>query len=172
MRKMWVVLLATGLYGMAGWARSHLAPVRRADWPRMQQPAAEPFVWGPLAVPGPLHERLAGAGYHKPMPIQCEAMPLIAQGENVILHAATGSGKTVAFLAPLLANLDHSQGLQAIIVSPSQELAVQIASEARLLHDENAVLLALSAAWPPARCRCCADCSRSSLALGWTRRAR
>ena len=90
--------------------------------------------WGPISVPQQLLEKLQGAGYHKPMPIQREAMQLIADGDNVILHAATGSGKTVAFMAPLLAGLDQEAGLQLVVVTPSQELAVQIATEARLLH--------------------------------------
>lgn len=110
----------------------------------MQLAAERTATWGPITVPEPLLEKLQGAGYYRPMPIQCEAMQLIADGDNVILHAATGSGKTVAFLAPLLASLDQEAGLQLVVVTPSQELAVQIATEARLLHREGAVLLALS----------------------------
>ena len=72
-------------------------------------------------------------------------MELIADGANVVLHAATGSGKTLAFLVPLLARLTEGAGLQAVVVAPSQELAVQLAAEAQRLHAEPAsVLLALS----------------------------
>ena len=72
-------------------------------------------------------------------------MELIADGANVVLHAATGSGKTLAFLVPLLARLTEGAGLQALVVAPSQELAVQLAAEAQRLHAEPAsVLLALS----------------------------
>ena len=129
----------------SGWAptaptrSTRVLPRARAGRACMQHAA-----WGPISVPQQLLEKLQGAGYHKPMPIQREAMQLIADGDNVILHAATGSGKTVAFLAPLLAGLDQEAGLQLVVVTPSQELAVQIATEARLLHREGAVLLALS----------------------------
>lgn len=85
------------------------------------------------------------------MPIQSEAMPLIAAGENVVIHAATGSGKTLAYLVPLLAAMPDT-GVSVLVVSPSQELAVQLATEARqLLPEEGAVLLALSVAEPLAR---------------------
>jgi hypothetical protein len=130
----------------SGWAPT--APLTRLSTRRpsvcMQLAAERTVAWGPITVPEPLLEKLQGAGYYRPMPIQCEAMQLIADGDNVILHAATGSGKTVAFLAPLLASLDQEAGLQLVVVTPSQELAVQIATEARLLHREGAVLLALS----------------------------
>ena len=121
-----------------------LSPTRLSNPVCMQLAAERTATWGPITVPEPLLEKLQGAGYYRPMPIQCEAMQLIADGDNVILHAATGSGKTVAFLAPLLASLDQEAGLQLVVVTPSQELAVQIATEARLLHREGAVLLALS----------------------------
>ena len=125
---------------VSGWT----APPHARMRPLCMQLAAEQHAWGPITVPEPLFERLRSAGYYRPMPIQAEAMALIAEGTNVILHAATGSGKTVAFLAPLLASLDHEAGLQVVVVCPSQELAVQIATEARLLHREDAGLLALS----------------------------
>ena len=58
--------------------------------------------FGPLQCGPALAERLAAQGFTEPMPIQRAAMPLIAAGENVVLHAATGSGKTLAFLVPLI----------------------------------------------------------------------
>ena len=86
------------------------------------------------------------------MPIQSAAMPRIAAGENIVLHSATGSGKTLAFLVPLLASIKPEDGLRVVVAAPSQELAVQIATEAeRLLSAEedapsphSRVLLAIS----------------------------
>jgi len=107
--------------------------------------AEDAISWGPLAVPHELHAALQDAGYSRPLPIQLNAMLMIAKGENVVLHAETGSGKTLAYLTPLLAALDGGAGLQVVVVCPSQELAVQIANEAKkLLPRDDAVLLALS----------------------------
>jgi len=104
--------------------------------------------FGPVAVSEDLAGHLAEAGYVHPMAIQRAAMPLIAEGKSVVLHAATGSGKTLAFLVPLLARLGAPGAHRALVVTPSQELAVQIAAEAsRLLEGEarsSRVLLAIS----------------------------
>ena len=109
-------------------------------------------LFGSVEVPAELSSRLLKCGFHKPMPIQSAAMPRIAAGENIVLHSATGSGKTLAFLVPLLASIKPEDGLRVVVAAPSQELAVQIATEAeRLLSAEDdapsphsRVLLAIS----------------------------
>ena len=109
-------------------------------------------LFGDVEVPAELSSRLLKCGFHKPMPIQSAAMPRIAAGENIVLHSATGSGKTLAFLVPLLASIKPEDGLRVVVAAPSQELAVQIATEAeRLLSAEDdapsphsRVLLAIS----------------------------
>ncbi len=109
----------------------------------------KPF--GPLALPVHLHQRLQNAGYHRPMPIQCEAMQQIASGNSTVIHSATGSGKTLAFLVPLLATMpargtaaDGVHDVDICLVSPSQELAVQLAAEAQQLLEPGDVQLAIS----------------------------
>ncbi|GAV30019.1 RNA helicase [Pichia membranifaciens] len=67
-------------------------------------------------------------GYRQPTPIQRKTIPLIMQNRDVVGMARTGSGKTAAFLLPLIERLKtHSAkiGIRAIILSPSRELAVQ-----------------------------------------------
>jgi ATP-dependent RNA helicase DDX54/DBP10 len=67
-------------------------------------------------------------GYRQPTPIQRKTIPLIIQNRDVVGMARTGSGKTAAFLLPLIEKLKtHSAkiGIRAIILSPSRELAVQ-----------------------------------------------
>ncbi|KAI9142953.1 P-loop containing nucleoside triphosphate hydrolase protein [Paraphysoderma sedebokerense] len=67
-------------------------------------------------------------GYKVPTPIQRKSIPLILQGKDVVGMARTGSGKTAAFLIPLVEKLKgHSAqvGTRAIILSPSRELALQ-----------------------------------------------
>jgi len=64
------------------------------------------------------------------MPIQEKSIPVILDGKNIIGEAATGTGKTGAFLIPMLNNIDFNSGkIESIIVTPTRELALQIASE-------------------------------------------
>ncbi|XP_054158117.1 ATP-dependent RNA helicase DDX54-like [Oppia nitens] len=67
-------------------------------------------------------------GYRIPTPIQRKAIPLIMSGKDVVAMARTGSGKTAAFLLPVLDKLkSHSAitGVRALIISPTRELAIQ-----------------------------------------------
>ncbi|TPX42793.1 hypothetical protein SeLEV6574_g05413 [Synchytrium endobioticum] len=67
-------------------------------------------------------------GYKVPTPIQRKAIPIIMHGRDVVAMARTGSGKTAAFLIPMLERLkQHSArvGARALILSPSRELAAQ-----------------------------------------------
>ncbi len=66
-------------------------------------------------------------GYTEPTPIQKQAIPLVLDGKNVIATAETGTGKTAAFLLPILQNLGIKQkkGTTVLILSPTRELANQ-----------------------------------------------
>lgn len=68
------------------------------------------------------------AGYKEPSPIQKKAIPLILAGHDVLGIAQTGTGKTAAFVLPLLMKLKYAQGenLRALILAPTRELAIQI----------------------------------------------
>ncbi|MHC1591604.1 MAG: DEAD/DEAH box helicase [Candidatus Helarchaeales archaeon] len=66
----------------------------------------------------------------KPTPIQERTIPYIMQGFDVLGQAVTGSGKTLAFGLPILNNInDKIRKTQAVIISPTRELAIQIATE-------------------------------------------
>src|SRR5882762_3526188 len=69
-----------------------------------------------------------GLGYEAPTPIQKEAIPAILTGRDVIGTAQTGSGKTAAFLLPILQRLlKQAPGhTRALVLSPTRELAAQI----------------------------------------------
>ncbi len=69
------------------------------------------------------------AGYTTPTPIQQKAIPLILQGHDVLGIAQTGTGKTAAYLLPLLMQLKHATGTypRALILATSKELVIQIA---------------------------------------------
>ena len=68
------------------------------------------------------------AGYHKPTPIQTSAIPLALAGHDLIGTAQTGTGKTAAFVLPILHKLLKSPGkrTRALIITPTRELADQI----------------------------------------------
>lgn len=73
-------------------------------------------------------------GFEEMTPIQAQAIPVVMEGRDVIGQAQTGTGKTAAFGIPLLQNVDPSQKkTQALILSPTRELAIQVAEELRNL---------------------------------------
>ncbi|MBC7905074.1 MAG: DEAD/DEAH box helicase [Gemmatimonadaceae bacterium] len=80
------------------------------------------------------HEKLAegleSSGYEEPTPVQQQVIPLILQGKDIIASAQTGTGKTAAFLLPLLHKLlteEHDvHHINALIIVPTRELAIQI----------------------------------------------
>jgi ATP-dependent RNA helicase RhlE len=72
-------------------------------------------------------------GYTEPTPIQKQAIPIILAGGDVIGTAETGTGKTAAFLLPILQNLKESKrrGTTVLVLAPTRELANQIDAECR-----------------------------------------
>jgi len=62
-------------------------------------------------------------------PIQAAAIPVLLSGQDVIGQAHTGTGKTAAFSIPILQNIVLKGGIQALILAPTRELAVQISGE-------------------------------------------
>jgi ATP-dependent RNA helicase RhlE len=71
---------------------------------------------------------VAEAGYTEPTPIQQQAIPLIGAGHDVLGIAQTGTGKTAAYLLPLLMKVKYAQGQypRALILAPTRELVLQI----------------------------------------------
>ncbi|HYE74539.1 MAG TPA: DEAD/DEAH box helicase, partial [Blastocatellia bacterium] len=90
-----------------------------------------------------LHPALAkqceSLGYSEPTPIQGRAVPVILGGADLIGCAETGTGKTAAFLLPLIQKIASSKGVgvRALILSPTRELASQIESNLRALDPKN-----------------------------------
>lgn len=68
-------------------------------------------------------------GFQHPTPIQTEAIPPGLAGEDIMGQAKTGTGKTAAFGIPVLSGISPRQGLQALVMCPTRELAVQVAEE-------------------------------------------
>ena len=76
-----------------------------------------------------LKTNIAAKGYLNPMPIQDQAIPYLLDEKDVIATANTGTGKTAAFLIPLIENILSKKSHHALIIAPTRELAAQI-------HDE------------------------------------
>lgn len=76
----------------------------------------------------------------KPTAIQSQTIPHLLAGKDVIAQAQTGTGKTFAFMLPIMENIDVKKSdIQALIVAPTRELAIQITNEAKKLSEENGV---------------------------------
>jgi Rad3-related DNA helicase len=78
-------------------------------------------------------EHLKKTGYTEPTAIQQAVLPLLLRGRDVLVRAPTGTGKTLAYLAPLIQQLgtweprvSRSDGCRAIVITPTRELTVQV----------------------------------------------
>lgn len=79
-------------------------------------------------------EALKVQGITVPTPVQQESVPLLMDGRDVIAEAHTGTGKTLAFLLPILQKIDKDKRYpQALVIAPTRELALQITEEAKRL---------------------------------------
>jgi ATP-dependent RNA helicase RhlE len=79
----------------------------------------------PLGLEPRLLAGVRNLGYTEPSPIQREAIPHILAGRDVVGVAQTGTGKTAAFVLPMLQRTP-TRGVRALIVTPTRELALQI----------------------------------------------
>ncbi|MFD3449984.1 DEAD/DEAH box helicase [Microbacteriaceae bacterium 4G12] len=83
-----------------------------------------------LGISKALHDTLRETGIAEPTPIQEKAIPTVLDGKDMIGQAKTGTGKTLAFILPILEKIDpQSHHVQALIVAPTRELALQITNE-------------------------------------------
>src|SRR5215216_7444084 len=99
-------------------------PVRSA--PTILKEARVPFT--SLKLHPDLLKGIKELGFARPTPIQAEAVPAALAGKDVLASAMTGSGKTAAFLLPILHRLiDRPRGTtRALVLTPTRELAAQI----------------------------------------------
>ena len=90
-----------------------------------------------LGLAKPVQKAIASLGYEKPSPIQAEMIPILLEGNDAIGIAQTGTGKTAAFLLPLLTFLSRLNSrpqkgkCDVLILTPTRELASQILDNAR-----------------------------------------
>lgn len=82
----------------------------------------------------PLRQAVARAGWSELMPVQARAIPCMLGGRDVMVQSRTGSGKTGAFLLPILDRVDPKRATtQALVLAPTRELARQVGRDAGVL---------------------------------------
>ncbi|ERS98406.1 ATP-dependent RNA helicase DDX23/PRP28 [Sporothrix schenckii 1099-18] len=137
------------LHKMKHWSEKSLSEMRERDWRIFKEDFSistkggsipDPMrKWRESALPSRLLDVVESVGYHEPSPIQRAAIPIALQGRDLIGIAVTGSGKTAAFLLPLLVyiqklppldDFSKNDGPYALILAPTRELAQQIETEA------------------------------------------
>ena len=84
-----------------------------------------------LGLESRLLKGVEAMGYTSPTPIQHEAIPHALSGKDVVGCAQTGTGKTAAFILPILQSMSPEKGIKALVVTPTRELALQIEEVAR-----------------------------------------
>lgn len=90
-----------------------------------------------LGVSSNLNQVLRSFGILEPTPIQEKTIPLLLEGKDMVAQAKTGTGKTFAFILPILEKVNaESPYIQALIVSPTRELALQITTELKKLAEK------------------------------------
>lgn len=84
-----------------------------------------------FAISDQLKQNIAKKGYIKPTPIQDQTIPHILEGKDVLGIANTGTGKTAAFIVPLINKIQKNPNERVLIMVPTRELALQIHDEIR-----------------------------------------
>ncbi len=89
-------------------------------------------------------QRLSAAGITSPTAVQQKIMPLVTEGKNLMFQSETGTGKTFAYLLPILQRLcdnpKSSNPVRVLVASPTYELASQIKAQVRLVSDVKCAL--------------------------------
>jgi len=76
-----------------------------------------------------LNQAIDAAGFKEPSPVQADAIPLILEGHDLIGQAQTGTGKTAAFGLPVIQQMTGNKGVEALVIVPTRELAMQVSDE-------------------------------------------
>ena len=76
-----------------------------------------------------LQKSIDEAGFREPSPIQADAIPVVLQGKDIVGQAQTGTGKTAAFGLPMINMMKGNSGVEAVVIVPTRELAMQVSDE-------------------------------------------
>jgi ATP-dependent RNA helicase RhlE len=108
-----------------------------------------PLTFADLGLAAPLLKALASEGYETPTPIQAQAIPSVLMAKDLLGIAQTGTGKTAAFALPILHRLQADKrprplkGARVLVLSPTRELATQIADSFRTYGKHMGVQVAV-----------------------------
>ncbi|HEY5691836.1 MAG TPA: DEAD/DEAH box helicase [Cyclobacteriaceae bacterium] len=99
------------------------------------KPTGRTSAWQDFKLNRQLLNAIEDSGYNKPTEIQVKCIPLILGGQQVIGIAQTGTGKTAAYLLPILMRIKYAEnvGPRVLILAPTKELVVQVSSNAKTL---------------------------------------
>ncbi len=102
------------------------------------------LAWESFKLNKQLRRAIEEAGYQSPTEIQKKCIPLILGGQQLIGIAQTGTGKTAAYLLPILMKIKYAQDLgpRALILAPTKELVVQISKNAKSLASNTDIRIA------------------------------
>jgi ATP-dependent RNA helicase RhlE len=102
-------------------------------------------IFSELPISNYIKDRLSGARFNTPTPVQAAAIPHALEGKDVLATAQTGTGKTLAFLIPVLEKLlkRSSTGISALVLVPTRELAMQVVDQYNALRGKQLAPAAL-----------------------------
>ena len=108
--------------------------------PRLRQQESKMQIFSELPISPYVKERLSAARFTTPTPVQAAAIPHALEGKDVLATAQTGTGKTLAFLIPVLERLLRrtSPGIAALVLVPTRELAMQVVDQYNALRGKPA----------------------------------
>jgi ATP-dependent RNA helicase RhlE len=92
-----------------------------------------------LGLSAPILASIRRLGFVHPTPIQAKVIPVALSGRDLVGLAETGSGKTAAFCLPLAERLTHGQGISALILSPTREIALQTQAFLEIFGEEHKI---------------------------------
>lgn len=116
--------------GSVGFGFDSSVFIKKANPVDETQTAYEPHnSFADFPISAPLKENIRFKGYEKPTPIQDQSIMPILQGQDLIGLANTGTGKTAAFLIPIIDQIFKDRNKKCLIIAPTRELAVQINKE-------------------------------------------
>lgn len=106
--------------------------IKKVEEKTASQAYAPQHAFTDFAIDNQIKTNITAKGYTNPTPIQDQVIPLILEGKDVVATANTGTGKTAAFLIPLVHKIITKQSKRALIITPTRELALQIQTELKI----------------------------------------
>jgi len=105
---------------------------------------SETVTFDSLGISPGLQDKLNNMNITVPTQVQQRTIPAVLKGKNLIVQSPTGTGKTLAYLAPLLLKVDRgSKDLEVLVLVPSRELALQVVGRVKELADDIKVSLVI-----------------------------